>query len=231
MEIITTFKEYQACALVTLAKKDRLPLNQLHAAIGVATEIGELLDGFKKAIFYNTDVNHLSGQYVDIQNIKEEVGDVLWYIAVGAWYWGEQPQPMPSAGRTFTTENPELNPPIHTFKMFEEIQPEIKPNTPLAIGKLVALSEASNKYLSDAFLAESCDFPMELQYGINEKLGVILHLLQEFALYMGISLEEAANTNIKKLAKRYESKGGVFSEAAAKNRNLIEERRILEGRE
>ena len=46
----------------------------LHAAIGLVTESGELLDALKKALFY--------GRPVDITNVKEEAGDILWYLAI-----------------------------------------------------------------------------------------------------------------------------------------------------
>ena len=46
----------------------------LHAAMGISTEAGELLDALKKAIFY--------GKPLDSVNLKEEVGDVMWYIAI-----------------------------------------------------------------------------------------------------------------------------------------------------
>ena len=45
----------------------------LHHALGIGTEVGELQDSFKRALFYNTAL--------DIINIKEELGDVMWYIA------------------------------------------------------------------------------------------------------------------------------------------------------
>lgn len=46
----------------------------LHAVIGLATEAGELLDPFKKAMFY--------GKTVDLVNTDEEIGDILWYVAI-----------------------------------------------------------------------------------------------------------------------------------------------------
>lgn len=45
-----------------------------HAAIGICTEGGELLDALKKVIFY--------GKELDTTNMKEEVGDILWYLAI-----------------------------------------------------------------------------------------------------------------------------------------------------
>lgn len=46
----------------------------VHAAVGISTEAGELLDAVKKAIIY--------GKPVDVVNIKEELGDLLWYIGL-----------------------------------------------------------------------------------------------------------------------------------------------------
>jgi len=46
----------------------------LHGAIGLATESGEILDALKKSIYY--------GRELDLRNLKEELGDVMWYIAI-----------------------------------------------------------------------------------------------------------------------------------------------------
>lgn len=46
----------------------------LHAAIGIATESGELLDALKKNMFYDRALN--------TTNVQEEIGDLLWYIAI-----------------------------------------------------------------------------------------------------------------------------------------------------
>lgn len=46
----------------------------VHAFFGLLTETGELADGFKRAIFY--------GKPLDTTNIKEEVGDAFWYLAI-----------------------------------------------------------------------------------------------------------------------------------------------------
>lgn len=51
-----------------------LMLRLLHVGLGVATEMGELIDTVKKYVFY--------GKPYDLVNIKEELGDLLWYIAV-----------------------------------------------------------------------------------------------------------------------------------------------------
>jgi NTP pyrophosphatase (non-canonical NTP hydrolase) len=46
----------------------------LHAAIGMCTEAGEFIDQLKKHIFY--------GKPLDRVNLKEELGDLLYYIGV-----------------------------------------------------------------------------------------------------------------------------------------------------
>lgn len=46
----------------------------LHAGMGLVTEAGELLDALKKATYY--------GKELDLTNVKEEAGDMLWYLAI-----------------------------------------------------------------------------------------------------------------------------------------------------
>lgn len=50
------------------------PLRQMHAALGMAGEVGEVVDMIKKNIFY--------GKPLDAVHIREEVGDLLWYTAL-----------------------------------------------------------------------------------------------------------------------------------------------------
>lgn len=46
----------------------------LHAGMGLATESAEFIDAIKKHIFY--------GKELDTTNLKEEMGDILWYMAI-----------------------------------------------------------------------------------------------------------------------------------------------------
>lgn len=48
-------------------------IDLLHALLGLSGEVGELVDPVKKSMFY--------GKPLDVENIKEEAGDILWYIA------------------------------------------------------------------------------------------------------------------------------------------------------
>ncbi len=60
--------------------KNRLQNEQtirlLHAGIGLSTESAEILDSLKKHIFY--------GKSLDEVNLKEEMGDLFWYLAIMA---------------------------------------------------------------------------------------------------------------------------------------------------
>lgn len=51
-------------------KKERL----IHAAFGMQTETAEFTDALKKSLFY--------GKVLDTTNLKEELGDLLWYVAI-----------------------------------------------------------------------------------------------------------------------------------------------------
>jgi NTP pyrophosphatase (non-canonical NTP hydrolase) len=46
--------------------------NQMHMAIGISTESGELLDVYKKWFAY--------GKEIDKVNVKEEIFDCFWYL-------------------------------------------------------------------------------------------------------------------------------------------------------
>lgn len=51
-------------------KRERL----VHAAMGMQTETAEFTDALKKSLFY--------GKVLDVTNLKEELGDLLWYVAI-----------------------------------------------------------------------------------------------------------------------------------------------------
>lgn len=49
-------------------------MDLLHASMGLVTEAGEFQDMLKKHVFY--------GKPLDKVNLKEEIGDLLWYCAI-----------------------------------------------------------------------------------------------------------------------------------------------------
>lgn len=71
------YKQYQEESQRTFSyRKEALSTKDtdlLHCAIGASTEAAELLDAFKKNIFY--------GKELDIVNIGEEIADQMWYLS------------------------------------------------------------------------------------------------------------------------------------------------------
>lgn len=67
----TTSNDY---ANIEMRMKGDKMIDLLHSGIGLATESGEFLDALKKTIFY--------GKQLDEVNLAEELGDLLWYIAL-----------------------------------------------------------------------------------------------------------------------------------------------------
>ena len=71
----------EACpATITARLSEQFPHDRidftrlLHAQIGIAGEAGELADALKKWMVY--------GQDLDLENLKEECGDLLYYLTI-----------------------------------------------------------------------------------------------------------------------------------------------------
>jgi NTP pyrophosphatase (non-canonical NTP hydrolase) len=67
------FEEYQRLASLTRNALGTSFEDQLHMVLGIVTEAGELADSYKKSFAY--------GKELDLVNISEELGDLMWYIA------------------------------------------------------------------------------------------------------------------------------------------------------
>lgn len=66
-------KEYQEKSKRTLANLGTPLKDDLHMVMGMQTETGEITDAYKKHMAY--------GKKLDLVNVKEEVGDLMWYIS------------------------------------------------------------------------------------------------------------------------------------------------------
>lgn len=64
----------QYASLVTRLGADPKLLKLLHSVLGMSGEVGEATDSVKKAVMYGKDL--------DVQNLKEECGDILWYMSL-----------------------------------------------------------------------------------------------------------------------------------------------------
>ena len=72
-----TINEYQYAALRT-AQTDKLSARELllNSALGLCGESGEVADLLKKY--------HFQGHNLDLDHVAKELGDIAWYLAIGA---------------------------------------------------------------------------------------------------------------------------------------------------
>jgi NTP pyrophosphatase (non-canonical NTP hydrolase) len=57
-----------------ISRVDVRSMRLLHGAMGLDTESGEIMDSMKRHIIYGSDLN--------VVNIREELGDIMWYVAL-----------------------------------------------------------------------------------------------------------------------------------------------------
>ena len=168
MDIQERLKKYQSQAMrtcVELGDKN----NSLHMKMGVITEIGEIIDIFKKNLAY--------GKNIDMVNLGEEIADVQFYLSNYATMRGDE------VDLSFFNEK------------FEIVNEQI---------------------LYD-LLFEIAQNPLE--YSLNT------FNLINIAKYYNLDFAKLLDNNIAKLKVRFPDK---FTEEAALNRNLEEERKTLE---
>ncbi len=77
-EVLTEHQLFTSTLLPDLSKLENIE----HCMDGIYTELGELLDTYKRHRYYKTEL--------DVVNLKEEVGDVLWYVNNIFWLRGIQ---------------------------------------------------------------------------------------------------------------------------------------------
>lgn len=65
--------EYVKWTENTCANLENKQLDDIHMIFGMATEVGELMDAYKKNIAYKKSL--------DLTNVKEEIGDIMYYLA------------------------------------------------------------------------------------------------------------------------------------------------------
>lgn len=72
-----TFDEYQAWARTTALPQEDPLMDKTIWVMGIAGEAGEVVEKWKKIVAYKGGV--VSEE--DLQELKKEIGDVVWYIA------------------------------------------------------------------------------------------------------------------------------------------------------
>jgi NTP pyrophosphatase (non-canonical NTP hydrolase) len=73
------FNEYQALAMRTAKRFGHEATDLTHASLGLATESGEFITEVKRAAIYDKEITD------EIRvHMAEELGDLLWYVALAA---------------------------------------------------------------------------------------------------------------------------------------------------
>ena len=73
-----TFDEYQKKALTTAHNHPDTLMDKTIWAMGVAGEAGEVVEKWKKIVAYHEG----KVSKADLAELKKELGDVVWYVAV-----------------------------------------------------------------------------------------------------------------------------------------------------
>lgn len=188
------FKAYVDKAYRTFVELPTYDLNRQHMLLGIQSELGEIADAVKKRIAYNKPI--------DFVNIKEELGDLAWYIACWYRYYGYEAE--------INTANVQLITVLSTtdaIDTFETYHPEF----------------AGSQKIPDLIFDIQRSFSMCLED--NESvLSMWLVLCKAFSLSVS-DIKHALDLNINKLKVRYPEK---FSDVLALDRNLDAEREVLE---
>lgn len=166
--------------------KDADDIKGLHASMGICTELGEIL----KAI---------EVRRVDLINLSEEIGDVLWYVSII------------ERKHNFILE---VNEDQLAALGFDS-------TVSLVNDSLVEANELLDLYKKRAFYGKPVDAKLEVKAAL--RIFTNMCLLSDA---IGISIPKIRETNIRKLAARYPDK---FTTQDALNRDLGAERTILEG--
>lgn len=169
-------------------------LDFLHCVSGLITEFGEFVDPLKRHIFY--------GKELDIVNLKEELGDMMWYLAI----------PI----RHFCLEDTNFidNFIIEEYYLYNHINDEIN------ISDIIcSLNEDTNSIIQTLYYTPH-------YISSNNELTNLISNIYGICDYFKIDFEDMLDSNINKLKARFPEK---FTEYHALNRDLIKERNILEG--
>jgi NTP pyrophosphatase (non-canonical NTP hydrolase) len=171
----------------------------LHSIIGLQTESGE----FTEAIYKNRYLE----ESLDLVNLKEEIGDMLWYIAIIV---------------DELKSHKDLDELIKASKTKRDIFDSIV-NIDLIYLQMrlqIVTAEYSDIVKKNIFYKR--ETPLETYKEKTEELMALISITLE---HLNSSFEEECERVINKLKKRYPEK---FTEDKAENRDLETERKELE---
>lgn len=195
-----TLDRYAPLAMRTAQDRGSLYLNLWHGACGMLTELGEVADAYKKHEIY--------GKPLDKTNVLEELGDLMWYVALYAKYGEYTLTAVPNMGPI--TEDSAFKLSAEHFLLLNFVP---------VIGVTYMAASESMLYGQD----------MDLSFErseVQEAIGSAICTVEAFAKLLGSTLAEVLQMNINKLEKRYKS--GGFTAEEAINRDVQAEKAVLD---
>ena len=199
MKKIETLAEYQQLASRTCPDLGTQRLNLMHMNWGIVTEMGEAIDPIKKHIAY--------GKELDLVNIGEEIADTCWYIA--------------NKARLFLSE--EASQALWSEEIFKCCILDFEAEKALEIKDLFDVTEVFHAVSKNINTFSSHYMEEDLE---RDSVGIDnMTLLFKVAEFLKLDFWQLLTNNIQKLQVRYPEK---FSNELALNRNLEEERKVLE---
>lgn len=194
-------KDYVKNVLVTEAR-DMAPLVErfsqtrnirlLHGAIGLASEIAEIVEMSRN-------------EEIDVVNLKEEMGDLFWYMGIMIDELQLDPENL--------IRSSAINAPSKPENQIRDLKEEMEVMA-MCVGTAIDFLKKSVMYGKALNVLEIEGQLQELGFAIEAALNIY-----------GMTSSQACERNIEKLKARY---GEKFTEAAALERNLAVEREILE---
>lgn len=196
--------QYQIEAKRTLPELENHEIDVLHMIMGVNTEIGEILDIYKRKIAYGKELNMI--------HLSEELGDTFWYLV-----------------NLCTLEDIELSDNELDFKdELKEFEKLFLNSGQLVIEKYFTFDNyfKSPETFSNGILCFLSEFNnLVLQRYIDTEVQFYVYGLYKMFCMIGIDVEKSLQNNIDKLKVRYPEK---FDITKAINRDLESERKELE---
>lgn len=191
MTIINQYVELAKRTESIVSNINDIDLRLLHSSIGLATEIIEL----NKSIYDNK----YGENNLDIINIREEIGDCFWYIAIAC--------DVLNLNFSDTIKNTNLQNITFDFQFYAN-------KSEIIIGEILDICKRHIYY--------------KKQWDKTILINLFKELIEELykaLIASGVSLEDELEKNIDKLRARYPEK---YTDYHAINRDLEAERKILE---
>ena len=191
------------CLRLALRTESKPPLSSdpddariLHALTGMGTEVGEMLDACKKVIWYEHPMN--------VQNLVEESGDLLWYIGLLIDALHLDPEPLFAAQIDVQDTRPLLD--------------RADPDADRALRHAFQI----HQHVSWLLHAKGKDAVKEaFLFTATLRISAIVQNLKGLLLRYERTLDDAMNANIPKLEARYTKQ--QFDRVQALSRDLDRE--------